>query len=653
MSGTQGHSRRGTPLDRAHVLLALAVFLACVAAYAPALQGPFFFDDTSNLLQNPLLRIDGLFFDDWRAAIISNDSGPLHRPVAMATFAANHVVAGGFSMLQFKGTNLALHLLTGLLVYCLSRALLRAPALEGRLPADPARLALAAAAIWLLHPLHVSTVLYVVQRMAQLSTLFSLLGLLVFCRYRARWAESGASAGELIAAGLWLVLITAAATLSKENGALLPWLIVVVEVTLYRGAWAGGRRPALARLAWVALVLPLVLVCGVLLLAPDLVLAGYAGREFGPGERLLTQGRLLWHYLGWVLLPNITAMGFFHDDIALSRGLLSPLTSGLSLLAWAVAVATAVRLRATFPLLLFALLFYLVGHAMESSILPLEMVFEHRNYLPSVGLCLLAVVLVYQLAARLRAIRPPVLLLVALIVVTAQLVLRVQAWTDELSLARFNVVNHPESPRANFYYGNTLFTRFARAGELGLGEEEKQALAVASRTHFLRTYKLDASDMPALVMLYQLDTLYFPKLAEENDWLGRVEALAGTKRLNSSDHSALAALVAFAASDGGRADLPRVIAVLEQLLARFPGHAGLVAMHYQVQAARPAADRQALRAYLEDAIGRSPGNRQLYPFLIQHHGAEDMSVTYDTARAWLLLDARRRELPILRRVFAP
>jgi hypothetical protein len=635
------------------VLFAVAAILACVAAYLPALQGPFLFDDIPNLLENRLLRVDWRVFDDWRVAIISNNAGLFHRPVAMATFAMNYVAAGDFSPLAFKGTNLAIHLSIGILVYFLCRALLQAPALAAAGPGNRHVVALVAAALWLLHPLHVSTVLYVVQRMAQLSSLFTVVGLLVYCRYRLRWAASGASTGELIAAALWLALITVLATLAKENGALLPWLIAVVEVVLFRGAWDGRRSAPLARLAWVAVLLPVLLLALVLLFAPEVITGRYGGREFTLEERVLTQARLLWRYLGWILLPNIASTGFFHDDIPLSRGLFAPLTTLLSLVAWGALTALAIALRRRYPLLLFALFFYLVGHAMESTVLPLEMVFEHRNYLPAMGVCLLAAVALFQIGGRMRRLRPRVFVLVAFVVLSAQLMLRAQAWTDELSLARFNVINHPDSPRANFYYGNTLFERFARAGEQGLDEEEKKSLAVAARAHFLRMHNLAPGDFPALVMLYQLDTLNFPALAEENDWLGKMEELARVKRLHASDRTALASLVAFSATEAGREDFPRVLSMLEHLVSRYPRRVDLLALHYKVLVAQPGADRRALRAYLERAVGNNPDNRLLYGYMVQYHGAEDMAATYETVRAWMRLDTRRRELAVLRRMFNP
>ena len=138
--------------SRARILFAIIVLMACVLAYAPGLGGPLFFDDLPNLTENTYLEFDGSRFDDWRVAILSNDSGVLHRPVAMLTFAVNRVVSGELSPLALKATNLLLHLLTGALLYQLLSAMLATPALRSVVPAVEQRqlVALFATALWLL-----------------------------------------------------------------------------------------------------------------------------------------------------------------------------------------------------------------------------------------------------------------------------------------------------------------------------------------------------------------------------------------------------------------------------------------------------------------------------------------------------------------------
>ncbi|MBK6509155.1 MAG: hypothetical protein IPG06_06580 [Haliea sp.] len=421
---------------------------------------------TMNLLANQQVQIDGTTFDDWRVAALSAESGLLYRPVAMLTFAINHAVVGAFTPFSLKATNVAIHVVIGALLYLFALAVLQTPALRAhRLSTYQLKVvALLAASIWLLHPIHVSTVLYAVQRMAQLSTLFTLAGLLVFTRYRLHWTERGATHGEVLAAALWIALLGLLAVLSKENGALLPWLIAVLEVTLFRGVWRGQSRGRLVALGWLALFLPLLLLGAVFLVAPELMVGRYGGREFTLEERLLTQARVLWQYLSWMAVPNIIGMGIFHDDIPISQSLWSPVTTALSLLAWAVVLSAALLWHRRYPLVACALLFYLVAHSMESTVWPLEMVFEHRNYLPSMGFAVLAALGIVKGVARVERLRLRALVGGLLGLLLVLLLIRTNAWTDELSLARFNVINHPQSPRANFFYGNALFKRFQQSG---------------------------------------------------------------------------------------------------------------------------------------------------------------------------------------------
>ena len=639
-------------------LLVLACLLGVLLGYGPALDGPLFFDDEPNLLNNSAAQIDGHHFDDWRLAIMSNDSGLLHRPLAMFTFVLNYLAAGEFTGFSLKLTNLLIHLANGLLVYWVALGLLRTPALRAMPVPDAVHrsLAVGAAALWLLHPLHVSTVLYAVQRMALLSSFFCLGGLLLFLRSRLRWAERGGGAGEVLATLLWLLILSGLGALSKENGALLPWLVVVVEVTLFQGVWQRRHRPWLERLALFFLLAPALALALLTWWVPDALPGNYSGREFTLHERLLTQGRVLWLYLQWLAVPNILQMGFFHDDIAISTSLFSPLTTVFAVIAWALLLLVCLVWRRRFPVLAFALLFYLVGHSMESTVLPLEMVFEHRNYLSSVGLAIALSITLYYLARRLSQNTPLLqyarLLGLATLLLAGLLLLRAQAWGTSDTLAKFNVMNHPESARANFYYGLSLMEQFARVKAKGDDLEREQLLAVATREHFLKMHALDGRDFAGIIMLYQFDTIHFPRLAAENDWLGRLEALASTRRLQSSDRTALGALVDFVRSTPDPAVKGRVLALVERLSDRYPWDAQLVGHVYvlQLELGRP---RQDVLARLERALATNSRSLLAPAHLVGYHAREDTLATYEALQVWWRRDGLRRELPVIKELLAP
>lgn len=622
------------------------VIVLCISAYSLALQGPLFFDDIPNLVNNDLLQITGTRFEEWRTAALSSSAGPLQRPVAMFTFALNYIASDAITALAIKLTNLFIHVLTAGLIYRFVLLLLGTPGLQSlRLPGKhPQRIALLAASLWLLHPLHVSTVMYGVQRMAQLSTLFTLVGLILFLFYRLRWTEQRTSAEEFVAAILWLGIPGLLAVFSKENGVVLPFLILVIEVTLFQGVWNGMRRPRLLAVSWGLLLFPLIFVALAGVIAPEIIIDRYAAREFTLEERLLTQTRVLWSYVGWLAVPSITDMGFFHDDIALSKGLFQPITTLLAMLAWLAVLYAAFYYRVRFPLLAFTAYFYLVAHSLESTIIPLEMVFEHRNYLPGISIVLLMTVGLYKGCEKLSAVNFAVVGIVVAIALAGLLAARTNAWRDDLSLAQFNVINHPESPRANFYYANALYIRNLKADSSGLSDQERKALVVSARQYFAKMYELAPTDFAGLVMMYQLDHRYFPGLAKKHDWLGVIEAQVESRRLQRSDRTALAALVSHVTSEQGISDRERVDALLVDLRNRYPKNSALVALRFRLLQSYGAERSAQLQLMLEQSAQQNPNSRKTAAYLAQFYGNENLPKTYAAIAAWLANDDSRVEL---------
>jgi hypothetical protein len=629
------------------------VLVSAALAYGNALRAPLFFDDIPALSQNTPLQIDGEDFDAWRTAAFSFDAGALHRPISMLSFAANYAAFGDFTGHSLKIVNLAIHLLIAVFVYFLTLSLFRAPVFRQRTKGGLQLVALTAAAIWLLQPLHVSTVLYSVQRMAQLSTLFTVLGLWIFIRYRLRWAERGASIGEILAASLWLLLITMIATLSKENGALLPWLLAVIEFCLFRGKWCGVQSCFVLRLGWAALLFPVVLIALIFVFEPGLFTAGYQQRDFTMSERLLTQSRLLWHYLGWLVLPDIRAMGFQHDDIALSRGLFQPITTLFALLAWLLILVAAFVMRRRFPLFIFGLLFFLVAHVMESSVLALEMVYEHRNYLPSIGVCLfLAHLLTSSILwqGRVNVWLPVAGVLSVLLVL---LIARSQIWSGQFSLAQANVFNHPTSSRAQYFYATALLARYTQGQETDMDAQESKALMVAIRHQFLTMHQESTEDVLALTMLLYVDSYYFPALDSTMQWLALLEDSLEDRVLQKTDTAAISLMLKCIGSGNCGVQVARAEALVNNLIARNPDNVQLLLSKYEFLVATGAL-REARMAPLEHASSIDPNHASVQVYRVLERGrAGDIAGMYQVVGEWLAHDPRRWSLPVIMPLFAP
>ena len=359
------------------ILLLMLAF--CAWIYQPGLAGPSVLDDGVNLRVLDKLQLS----TDLQVDIVSmNKSGPLGRPVSMASFVMEKRLLGDAHRVS-KTVNLVLHCLVGLLVFLFSAELFRALDYGAR-----AQLAaLLVAVLWLFAPIFVSTVLYMVQRMAQLATLFALLSLWAYMR----WRRPGRG-GHF----LWLVLVIVSlplAVLSKENALLVLPTLILLELGVLQGRDralqpVNSRTGQLRRLHLALLATGIVAVAGFLLIWPEWVTRGYASRDFTLTERVLTESRVLWRYMGQLLWVDVGRLGIYQDAYPLSRGLLQPVTSAWSLLGLLglVAASFAALRSPAFRGVGVGLLFFLLAHSLESTIFPLEIYFEHRNYLPAVGL---------------------------------------------------------------------------------------------------------------------------------------------------------------------------------------------------------------------------------------------------------------------------
>ncbi|MFM8331705.1 MAG: hypothetical protein ACKN9T_08455 [Candidatus Methylumidiphilus sp.] len=462
--GRSFYVRLGWPLSAGLGLLALVGL--CLWAYWPGLDGPFLFDDFANLSAlGDFGRIE-----DWHGLVRylkGGIAGPTGRPISLLSFLLNDT-SWPSQPWSFKYTNLLIHALNGVLVFWCCLKIVRLNSLPS-LRENAEWLALAASGLWLLHPLHVSTTLYVVQRMAMLSALFSICGILLYLWGRELMQTRPASGHALMAAALGPC--TLLAVLSKENGVLLPVLLGVIEFTALRQQSLLARHPDRT---WTLLCFG-VPTAVLLLYLGRMLLPGHAGafapRGFTAVERGLTEARILLTYLYDLLIPKLYSGSLFNDDYPISHGLLTPPATLWSLAALAVLVWLACRMRRAYPLFSLAVLFFLAGHALESTVVPLDLYYEHRNYLPAVFLFL---PLAYVPVAYRKLIACCVLGMLAIMLgFTAA---KAKLWSSEPELLLYWAAQHPDSARAQRYAANVYY-------RMGMHGKALDVLAAATQKH--------------------------------------------------------------------------------------------------------------------------------------------------------------------------
>jgi len=433
------------------------LLIAITLIYFPGLYGSYEFDDIANIIVNKTLEVDEFSVQALKDIALSrSDNSGSGRPISFLSFALN-VNTTGWSPFYFKVTNLFIHLLNGILVFVFIKLLLS----HGQLTKNSLEnnsmvlLALGVSAFWLVHPIQLTSVLYIVQRMTSLSALFLLLACIVYIKGR------GLSQTHSVAMPVTLLsvsLLTMLAVLSKENGALAPLFLLIIESFTY-------KFKTRKRIDFILLLLFFGLSIGLLLyfILPGRPLSHWSemipGRHFSLTERLYTEVTVIWLYLSLILTPVSEHFSIYHDYWPVSKSLLQPISTLISLLALLGCLLLTVLFRHKYPFLLFGLLWFLAGHAMESTFIPLELVHEHRNYLPSLGILLGLVFSLYQI----KNIRLFTLVYVLFFSLFAWATYeRSVEWSNEMKHAIAEVKNHPSSARANYQLGRVMYYAYKK-----------------------------------------------------------------------------------------------------------------------------------------------------------------------------------------------
>jgi hypothetical protein len=423
--------------------------IAVLVVYYPGLDGDFVFDDRINIELNSDLQIDNLSWSSLQQAWFSGKTGNFGRPVAMLSFALTHYFNGP-SPSDYKKVNLFIHVLNSIVVTGLLLSVLPLcfGSVRGQSKTYFRLLACIAGLIWAIHPLHVSSVLYVVQRMTLLSALFTLSGLWLYIVWRQQLFKPGL----LRWLGMPLIfLLLVLGLLSKENAILLPGFILLAEFFLFLRT-NDPRELRYKRFFWSAVAIGVVVVVAYIHFDRNWFINAYDMRSFTLYERLLTEARVMFIYLNWIIIPDVSQYGLFHDDILTSRSLVSPATTVYSIVGIFIMVLVSVVFRRKLPWLGFCIGFYLLGHSLESSIIPLELVYEHRNYVPAIGIVLMLVIVVARLVGNVK-VDHRVKILVALsmlVFIAAMTYLRSMEWSSVQRQMHASAERHPQSARSQW-----------------------------------------------------------------------------------------------------------------------------------------------------------------------------------------------------------
>lgn len=353
-------------------IISLLTLLSVI--YANSIDGTWVFDDLSNILENKILSDFS-----WSTFVSEYIIQHFIRPLVFLSFLLNYQI-GGYDILGYHIFNFIIHFISSIFVFLFIYKTLNLPLLKEKYGQQSYPIALLASFFWATSPLHVTAVTYIVQRMASMAGMFYFMGMYFYAQ--ARTAKSLASARIYY---IFCAFVAVLGILSKENAAMLPVSLYLYDLILIRGIDKKNIINDLKKLAIPAVVFLLI---GAIYLLTTSFPLDYRNYTFSLKERLLTEPRIILFYISLLIYPLPGRLMLDHD-YTLSTSLFTPWTTIAAICVITVLIVTALVISKKKPLIAFCIIFFFLNHVIESSIIPIEIIYEYRNYIPSISFFIL------------------------------------------------------------------------------------------------------------------------------------------------------------------------------------------------------------------------------------------------------------------------
>jgi tetratricopeptide (TPR) repeat protein len=541
-------TRYPVSMNKLLVAATLLVGILIYIAYSNTFTAPPALDDFHTFVEEPLVRIQHWSLDSISA--LSQTKFKWNRWIPMITLSFDLWLGKG-ELFFFHLTNLIIHFLCFLSVVFLVYQVCRSVQNENQSndsPLQSATISIWVAGLWALHPLQTNAVTYIVQRMASLAALFTILSVAFYLAGRlATVRQKRWNATAFIFLALSLVS-TIMAFVSKENSAIIPVLLVCTEAWFFQPDLFGRILSIVRRRRLLSGVGICIILVVFTYLFSTKVLPGYEFRNFTLIQRLLTESRVVLWYISLLLWPHPGRLSLEHD-ILISTSLFHPPTTIVSIAILGIVGWWTMSKRKRYPLITYGTLWFILNMMIESTVIPLELVFEHRMYLSSVGLLLALVTTIHAiLSSRFSAVGAKDLFkliwstyAIIVCILTLTTFQRNRAWQDLVILASDGVLKAPESPRthANLAIALSRAKRYQEAIHqanvaISLGKKDFEAYGVAANTIIVSYAQLgeyqtaiDEGEMllkekPVGLNAGALPAAYL-NLASTNEKLGRLE----------------------------------------------------------------------------------------------------------------------------------
>ncbi len=434
--------------------------VAVIIVYYNSLNGELVFDD-AHVTQRTNLHLSSLDFDALKGTLfLTPQQKKIYRPIPCLTLGINYFLSGENTK-GYHIVNITIHILCALMVYIFLLTVLSIPGVKPQFAATYRHeIALIAACFFALHPLQTNVASYIIQRMTSMAALFYIISVTGYLKFRLGLLNRQRRSAVKTYIFLVICLVSALlAILSKENTAFLPFVLLAIEFFFFYPTADPETKKRLIRIYGIVLFF---IFAAIAYKGPKYFfqsLADYKMRDFTIVERLLTESRIVFYYLYLIFFPNQNELNLNHD-FPVSTGLISPPQTLLSILSLGLAIIFLIKLRKKYNIFAFIIAWYFGNLLIESSFIPLELVYEHRTYLPGVVIYLLMALFIVYLSKTLGKAYIMVLLTALILIVYGHgTFLRNVVYSNNLSMWLDVVEKSPGLSRAHSNLADAYWAR--------------------------------------------------------------------------------------------------------------------------------------------------------------------------------------------------
>jgi protein O-mannosyl-transferase len=440
-----------------NIISFILIALIGIIVYSNSFDCSFHFDDELNITENPVITnlYNFVNLNFWLH---------LGRQIAYLSFALNYHF-NNLDVFGYHLINILIHIITGIITFLLVKLILNLNNSKNiKFNKYKDWIALFSALFFVVHPLQTQAVTYIVQRMASMAAMFYILSIYLYAIGRIEHTQKNNILKAII---FYFLALTSGiiGVMTKENAATFPFVMLLFEFFFIR-----NKKNKIFKKYIIFSVSGFALICILyLLLNTDIfTTSATSGMSISSIDYLINQFIVIVRYLQLTILPinQCADYGNIVFNFPFTSSILDIKVIGCFLLLVGI-FTLAVYLYKKNKAMSFGLFWFFIALSVESSIIPIaDPMFEHRMYLPMLGIALFLISSLYMISNKIKPINVFSFLFLIIVIMGVFSYSRNKVWKSEILLLSDVIKNAPYNARCYYNRGRLIYKLADKQGAI-------------------------------------------------------------------------------------------------------------------------------------------------------------------------------------------